>query len=186
MVHMFITESAKSVQDIFSPIKESVTFIIFIANLESISTIPHELQQWEGWELGNTKDTDLFRMVGLVRSHRLESYRYIPQRWVSASMWTVRVCTLSLWLQWGNTQGSICGADHNLIVPECQWDHSWVLQMTFWSTCKEKKTTCVLWLVVLIGYIHQKDSFEFCKKNKINVKTNHISLHSKPQYKERQ
>lgn len=45
MVHMFITESAKSVQDIFSPIKESVTFIIFIANLESISTIPHELQQ---------------------------------------------------------------------------------------------------------------------------------------------
>lgn len=104
---MFITESAKSEQNIFSPIKESVTFIIFIANLESISTMPHELQQWEGWELGNTKDTALFRSVGLVRNHRLESDRYIPQRWISASMWTMRVCTLSLWLQWGNTHGFV-------------------------------------------------------------------------------
>lgn len=173
MVHMFITESAKSVQDIFSPIKDSVTFIIFIANLESISTIPHELQQWEGWELGNTKDTDLFRTVGLVRSHRLESYRYIPQRWISASMWTVRVCTLSLWLQWGNTQGSICGADHNLIVQEYQWDHSWVLQMTFWSTCKEKKNNmCIM----------TSSSWWFIKKTVLNFAKKKNKSQNKPHF----
>lgn len=177
MVHMFITESAKSVQDIFSPIKESVTFIIFIANLESISTIPHELQQWEGWELGNTKDTDLFRTVGLVRSHRLESYRYIPQRWISASMWTVRVCTLSLWLQWGNTQGSICGADHNLIVQEYQWDHSWVLQMTFWSTCKEKNNNmCIMTSSSCWLYSSKRQFWILQKKNKSQNKPHFFAL----------
>lgn len=183
---MFITESAESVQDIFSPIKKSVTFIIFIANLESISTMHHEPQRWEDWELGSAKDTALFRTVGLVRSPRLESYRYIPQRRISALMWTVRVCSLSLQFQWEQNPGF------------CMW--SWLqsycagvparsLMRTTTGILEympRKKPTYVLWLVVFVGYIHKKRQFWFLQKSKINVKTNHISLHLKLQYEERQ
>lgn len=163
---MFITESAESVQDIFSPIKESVTFITFIANLELISTMHHEPQQWEGWELGSAKDTALFRRVGLVRSPRLESYRYIPQRRISALMWPVRGCTLSLRLQWGKTQGSICGAD---LQSYCVGVPARSLMRTTTGILEDmprRKPTCVLWLVVLVGYSHKKDSFDSCKKAK--------------------
>lgn len=45
VVKMLIMESAKEVQDIFSLIKERVTSITFIADLESVSTIQHVLQQ---------------------------------------------------------------------------------------------------------------------------------------------